>query len=244
MRFRHWLILSGMALLTASSEAYPADCISARSILADVEKLCGNLKVVTRTRDDPRPNVRVSAVYVEFVDPRTAAERIYNQTIKAWVGHMLFDVAIDVGRDQKAEDTLTIASFYRSPRLLSVRYDRWGCCGSHGGGGPETINVDLGREAILVTSDLFRLDDVANFCWQQFVDMPEKGGDSFKWPFPTGASLAATRALRDPRDWSFTGTGAELAFGPLMGYAAGPYTCRLQNPDLARMVQPGVTAPP
>jgi hypothetical protein len=254
-----------------------ADCISTRETYdssgrhtvdvsmaadGDIRKFCGPLKVVIRERDsDPRPNVRISAVYLEFDTPQLTSEQLYNEIIHRWVDRINFDMPVNIGPDQKHEQILDISSFYRSTRLISATYFQWLCCGAHGIGGATAINVDVERNALLVPKDLFHLGAVANFCWEQF---DRSGGDDhFRRYLPRerdfadsdfegdkvsdrlgGGSLGMFAAtLAESTGWSFTDAGAVLSFGPLLGYL-GQYTCKLGNADLRHVVRSGVRAPP
>src|SRR5262249_30058695 len=77
---------------------------------AQAKASCGSLRVVTRTRDDPRPNVRVSATYLEFENPLTRGERLYNELIVKQLGHLSFSGKID-DPGFKHEHILQIQSF-------------------------------------------------------------------------------------------------------------------------------------
>ena len=269
-------LLFGLAL-TAPMEGRAADCISTRDSYdsagretvdvsmaadADVRKFCGPLQVVVRERDnDPRPNVRISAVYLEFGEPQLASEQVYNEVIQRWVDRIKFDMPVNIGPHGKHEQILQISSFYRSTRLISATYLQWLCCGAHGIGGSTAMNVDIERNALLVPRDLFHLGAVANYCWEQFdrIDgeqtfrrhVPREKdfadndfeGDKISDRFGGGSLGMFAATLAESTWWSFTDAGAVLSFGPLLGYL-GQYSCKLENADLRRMVRSGVQAPP
>jgi hypothetical protein len=270
-----WLLLA--LGLSAPMEGRAADCISTRDNYdssgretvdvsmatdSDIRKFCGPLQVIVRERvNDPRPNVRILAVYLEFDRPQLAADQVYNEIIHRWVDRIDFDVPVNIGPDQKYEQILRISSFYRSARLISATYSQWLCCGAHGIGGSTAINVDLDRNALLVPKDLFHLGAVANFCWEQFDRIGDDQyfrrslsrerdfadgdfeGDKV-WERFGGGSLGTFAAtLPNSERWSFTDAGAVLSFGPLLGYL-GQFSCQLKNADLRRMVRSGVQTPP
>ena len=176
MRFRDFacLMLLGVGLLGASCAAHAADCITGQSAVlslvedSDVRAICGALAIRVRARDDPRGNVNIFATYPEFEDPKTPAERRYNEWIRELVGTMNFDDPLDVPVDHANEDLLAVSSLYRSPRLISASYSRWLCCGAHGMTVAGAINIDVGQGTLLSPGDLIDMGTVANLCWQQF----------------------------------------------------------------------------
>jgi hypothetical protein len=275
MSYLRWLLF-GLAL-TVPMEGRAADCISTRDSYdsagrqtvdvtmaadADIRKFCGPLQVVVRERhNDPRPNVRISAVYLEFEGPRLASEQVYNEVIRRWVDRMTFDMPVNIGPHEKHEQVLEISSFYRSTRLISATYFQWLCCGAHGIGGSTAINVDIENNAVLVPKHLFHLGAVANFCWEQFDRVDGEHhfrkhvsrerdftdgdfeGDKISDRFGGGSLGMFAATFAEPTWWSFTDDGAVLSFGPLLGYL-GQYSCKLMNADLRHVVRSGVQAPP
>ena len=276
MMFRRPVValLMSVGLLTTPTTSRAMDCVVVRDDYdsagqpiigvtlaqsAQAKALCGSLKVVTRTRNDPRPNVRVSTTYLEFENPLTKGERLYNELIGKAVGQLSLSGKID-DPAFKHEHILDIHSFYRSPRLLSAQYLIWLCCGAHGFASSIAVNIDMERNAVLVPADLFRVGAVANFCWRQFNALDGQGTFARQLPLdkeftdsdferPRSASeprtlRAFSETLTNPGSWSFTDSKIEIWFGYLLGYAPGPMVCSMDNAELRRMTRDGVNAPP
>ncbi len=123
-----------------------------------------------------------------------------------------------------------------------MKFAEWVCCGAYGSGGFYALNVDAANGTMLVPERWFHLDEVAAACWYQFVD-GDKGGEPFRRLYPLREAIDRfSENLRRPSIWSFSHRGAELQFSALMGYASGPYTCRLSYPELAKSTVAGLRA--
>jgi hypothetical protein len=164
-----------------------ADCVAVRQDDIGIVKQagCGELKLMSRKRDDKRPDVDIGATWIEFAAPAGPAEWRYNDWIKRQVATINFDKPIDLAAGRKNEDRFAIHSLYRSPRLISARYARLRCCGAAG----ETtiyqsVNVDIARWTLFSPDDFVSLGATANACWRRFAD-EEKRGATFAraWPF-------------------------------------------------------------
>ena len=241
---------------------------------ADTRATCGRLIARARTRDDSRANINVSATYLEFDDPRDAAERRYNEWIGGVVATMDFDRPITLSENEKVEDVLVLESLYRSRSLISAAYSRWLCCGAHGLSAGGSINIDVASGMIASPQDLFSLPMVAEQCWRRFAALPGPiagQGDLFKQDYPMDRpfsdkdfeddptnppvrgpakpSVEKTvrlfrSTLRRSSNWTFTGRGAAVEFGMLLGYIGANFECVLDNAALKQMVRPGVSVPP
>jgi len=204
----------------------------------------GHLRFRSRKRTDVNPNVDIHATYVEFDEPRTAAERLFNEQVLKLVDRLPFAQSIDPKTTSTWQDTIDVRTIYRSPRLISVKFAEWVCCGAYGSGGYYTLNIDAANGTMLVPERWFHLDEVAAACWYQFVD-GDKGGEPFRRLYPLREAIERFgENLRRPSIWSFSHHGAEQQFSALMGYASGPYTCRLGYPKLAKTAVAGVELPP
>jgi hypothetical protein len=277
MAFRGLCFLLFAMLLPTAGQA--ADCVSVRQgdVSLAQDAACGNLRVAVRKRDDPRPNIDIAATWIEFTVPGNAGEWRYNDWIRKQVATLNFDKPINLTPDLKSEDRLVVDSLYRSERLISARYARWVCCGSHGDTIYSSVNVDIERWTLLAPDDLVDRAAAANFCWRQFGDL-KKRGDAFAKAYPRerpwteddfdGRQIGPimrdmigpvvinpqpsrdrsqrifTSVVKDQGRWSFTGQGALIDFGELLGFAPGPFFCTFQNADLKEMARPGAAFPP
>ena len=125
-----------------------------------------------------------------------------------------------------------------------VKFAEWVCCGAYGSGGFYSVNIDAANGTILAPERWFHLDEVAAACWYQFVD-GNKGGEPFRRLYPLREAIDRFgENLRRPSIWSFSQRGVELQFSALMGYASGPYTCRLDYSDLTKSAVAGFQLPP
>jgi uncharacterized protein len=204
----------------------------------------GRLRFRSRKRAEVNPNVDIHATYAEFDSPRTPAERLFNAHVTKLVNRLPFSEPVDPRTTSTWQDTIDIRAVYLSPRLVASSFAQWVCCGAHGSGGVYTVNIDSAAGTVLVPDRWFRLDEVAAACWYQFVE-GEKGGETFRQIYPLRDAIERfSEALRRPAIWSFSRRGVDLQFSALMGYAGGPYTCRLPYPDLAKTALPGVQLPP
>ncbi len=202
------------------------------------------LRFQSRKKMDVNPNVDIHATYVEFERPQTPAERLFNEQVLKLVDRLPFSQSIDPKTTSTWQDTIDVRTIYRSPRLISVKFAEWVCCGAYGSGGYYTLNLDAANGAMLVPERWFHLDEVAAACWYQFVD-GDKGGEPFRRLYPLREAIERfSENLRRPSIWSFSHRGAELQFSALMGYASGPYTCRLGYPELAKSTVAGFQLPP
>ena len=113
--------------------AQAADCITVRQgdVAIVQEARCGDLKLMSRKRDDSRPNIDIAATWIEFTLPSSPGEWRYNEWVRRQIATLNFDRPIQLAPDHKSEDRFALDSFYRSDRLISVRYARRICCGGH-----------------------------------------------------------------------------------------------------------------
>jgi len=163
-----------------------ADCITVRQDDVGIVKDsgCGELKLMSRKRDDKRPNIDIGATWIEFAVPAGPAEWRYNDWIKRQVATINFDKPINLAPELKSEDRFAIHSLYRSGRLISARYARWVCCGGSSETIYQSVNVDIARWTLFSPDDFVDLGAAANTCWRRFAD-DEKRGEAFAraWPF-------------------------------------------------------------
>jgi hypothetical protein len=246
--------------------------IAALSLVADADarQVCGSLTIRVRARNDPRLNVNVFSTYPEFDNPRDAAEKRYNDWIRGVVATMDFDRPLVLTEHEKVEDVLVLASLYRSRRLISAAYSRWLCCGAHGISARGSINIDATSGVLVQPQTLVSLAAAANECWRQFAALPgplDRQGDLFKQDYPRdrpfsdrdfesepvrgplAPSIEKTvrlfhSTLKRSSNWTFTGRGADVDFGMVLGYVGAAFICTLDNATLKPMVQPGVSLPP
>ena len=204
----------------------------------------GRLRFRARKRTEANPNVDIHANYVEFDSPRTATERLFNADVTKLVDRLPFSAPVDARMTSTWQNTIDVRAVYLSSRLVAASFAQWMCCGARGSGGIYTVNVDVAAGTVLVPERWFRLDEVAAACWYQFVD-GEKGGEAFRQIYPLRDAIERfSDTLRWPSIWSFSRRGVDLQFSTLMGYAGGPYTCRLAYPELAKTALAGVQLPP
>jgi uncharacterized protein len=202
------------------------------------------LRFRSRRNTDVNPNVDIHATYVEFERPQTPAERLFNEQVLKLVDRLPFSQSIDPKTTNTWQDTIDVRTIYRSPRLIAVKFAEWVCCGAYGSGGFYTVNIDVANATVLVPDRWFHLDEVAAACWYQFVD-GDKGGEPFRRLYPLREAIERfSENLRRPSIWSFSHRGAELEFSALMGYASGPFTCRLGYAELAKTAVAGFHLPP
>src|SRR4051812_24331557 len=165
--------------------AEAADCITVRqgdvTVVRDAR--CGDLKLMSRKRDDSRPNIDVAATWIEFAQPSSPGEWRYNEWVRGQIATLNFDKPIQLAPDRKSEDRFAIDSFYRSDRLISVRYARRMCCGGHDDTIYGSVNVDIARWTLFSPDDLVSLGAAANACWRQFGDDSQRG-DAFTQVYP------------------------------------------------------------
>lgn len=240
----------------------------------DARAICGRLVARVRARDDSGGSIDVSATYLEFDEPRHAAERRYNEWIGGVVATMDFDRPIALSENEKVEDVLVLTSLYRSKRLISAAYSRWLCCGAHGVSAGGSINIDAATGAPVSPEGLVSLPAVANECWRQFAALPsplDRQGDLFKQDYPMDRPFSERDFEDDPgsptvrgpvkpsvdktarlfrstlkrsSNWTFADRGAAIGFGWLLGYVGAEFDCLLDNAALRQMARPGVPIPP
>ncbi len=204
----------------------------------------GRLRFRSRKKTDVNPNVDIHATYVEFDGTLTPAERLFNEQVLKLVNRLPFSQSIDPRTTNTWQDTIDVRTIYRSPRLIAVKFAEWVCCGAHGSGGFYTVNIDAANGMTLAPERWFHLDEVAAACWYQFVD-GDKGGEPFRRLYPLREAIDRfSENLRRPSIWSFSQRGVELQFSALMGYASGPYTCRLGYAELSKATIAGFQLPP
>jgi uncharacterized protein len=198
----------------------------------------------TRRKTDVNPNVDIHATYVEFERPQTPAERLFNEEVLKLVDRLPFSQSIDPKTTNTWQDTIDVRTIYRSPRLIAAKFAEWVCCGAYGSGGFYTVNIDATSGTVLAPERWFHLDEVAAACWYQFVG-GDKGGESFRRLYPLREAIERfSENLRRSSIWSFSHRGVELQFSALMGYASGPFTCRLGYAELAKSTVAGFQLPP
>jgi hypothetical protein len=239
-----WSFCSLVALtwLMPSVEASAVDYLAA-AISGDAATLCGRVSMQSRSREEP-PQVKVEANYPQFDAPRSAAERFYNEWVTGLVARMSFEGQIVIPPGAKDEEVLAIESLYLSSKLMSARASTWICCGAHGYSISTATNLDIERGAMLDPRDLFRLDAVADFCWRQFSEFPDQGGEDFKRDVPRESAAARFASmLRDQQSWSFIEPGAAVDFGYFRAYAFGPYVCEIGKDDLRALARPNAVLP-
>ncbi len=204
----------------------------------------GRLRFRSRKKADVNMNVDIHATYVEFEAPRTPGERHFNEQVLKLVDRLPFGQSIDPKTTNTWQDTIDVRTIYRSPRLISVKFAEWVCCGAYGSGGFYTVNIDAANGTMLAPERWFHLDEVAAACWYQFVE-GDKGGEPFRRLYPLREAIERfSENLRRPSIWSFSQRGVELQFSALMGYASGPFTCRLGYPELSKTTIAGFQLPP
>ena len=179
------LLLILLAAALAPGTAMAEDCLVARQgeISIVPGPACEGLEIKSRKRTAPPSNVDISATWVEFTEPRNAGEWRYNDWIGKQVAMLNFERPIRAAADQPSEDRFSLASLYRSPRLISARYARWVCCGVRGDTLYGSINVDLARWTLFAPDGLVSLGAAANFCWRQFA-AESRRGESFAKAYP------------------------------------------------------------
>lgn len=165
--------------------AEAADCITVRQddVTVVQEARCGDLRVMSRKRDDSRSNIEVGATWIEFALPSGPAEWRYNEWVRRNLATLNFDRPIDLAADRRSEDHFTIDTFYRSDRLISARYARRLCCGAQGKTLYGAVNVDITRWTLFSPDDLVSLGAAANACWRQFGDDRTRG-EAFAEAYP------------------------------------------------------------
>src|SRR6476661_5500359 len=165
--------------------AEAADCITVRqgdvTVVRDAR--CGDLKVLSRKRDDLRPNIDVAATWIEFALPSSPAEWRYNEWVRKQLATLNFDKPLNLSSELKSEDRFVIHSLYRSDRLISARYSRSVCCGGNADTFYGSLNVDITRWTLFSPDDLVSLGAAANACWRRFAD-DSKRGAAFAQAYP------------------------------------------------------------
>ncbi|HYD06509.1 MAG TPA: hypothetical protein VEC60_12330, partial [Reyranella sp.] len=169
-------------LLSGVAEA--RDCITVRQddVAIVKDSGCGDLRLMSRKRDDPRPNIDIGATWIEFAVPAGPGEWRYNDWVGRQVATLNLDKPIKLAPEGRSEDRVTVESLYRSDALISARYSRRMCCGV-GSTVYGSINVDLRRWTLVSPDDLVSLGAAANVCWRQFAD-DGRHGEAFAaaWP--------------------------------------------------------------
>jgi hypothetical protein len=227
--------------------------------------LDGRLRFGLRRGPNREPNIAVVAEIVEFDQPRTSGERLFNQLVAEAAAKLPLTETFDTSQVGKLEQKLLLSSLYRSATFISAGYEHLVCCGSHGMSYARAINVDLRKGEVFSPRDTLRLGLLANACRLQFEladDLPLLNGprypaffslkrnfrdDDFEpgtvVPYEEGTVRTFSEILNEPRNWAFSRSGAEISFGFLQGYASGPYLCHLTNAELNKMTRAGVKFP-
>jgi hypothetical protein len=177
------VLIPGLAEAADCVTVRPGDVTVGQGDIAIVKDAgCGDLKLMSRSRDDNRPNMDIGATWIEFAAPAGPAEWRYNDWIKRQVATINFDKPINLAPELRREDRFAINSLYRSGRLISARYAR--CCGGKGETIYQSVNVDIARWTLFSPDDFVSLGAAANACWRRFAD-EEKRGEAFArtWPF-------------------------------------------------------------
>lgn len=214
---RRVLVFLLAVLLPGLAEA--ADCVIARDgnvSLVDAEP-CNGLRLMSRQRDDPRPNVEVAATWVEFAEPRDAGEWRYNEWVREQLRVLNFDRPLAAASEGRSEERLGVASLYRSPRLISARYARWVCCDMQISTIYASVNVDIGRWTLFSPDELVSLSEAADRCWQRFAADRERG-PVFAAAYPRGRAL-----IDDDFDRRWIGRTMHAMLGPIV---LEPYVSR------------------
>jgi len=205
----------------------------------DVRAVCGSLKLIDRHRNDPRPQVQISATYVVFDPAKTLAERRYNEWVGIRPAQMNFSGPIDT--PDSTEDTL-IGELYRSPKLLSASIGGWVCCGAHGMSWAEYLNVDpeTGRDIHL--DELVEIAPVSDFCWKMFAELTGPMDDQGKFFSERYPRVDFVKHVQGA-GWSVRQSGLAVDFGYLLGYVGAGFVCEIRNEDLRRFTRTGVSVP-
>jgi hypothetical protein len=179
------LFLAALLALLMPGLAEAADCITVRQgdIALVKQAGCGELRVLSRKRDERQANVDIAATWIEFAVPAGPAEWRYNDWIHKQVATLNFEKPIKLTPELYNEDRLAIDSLYRSPRLISARYARWVRFGPDGNTLYGSLNVDIARWTLWSPDNLVSLGHAANACWRRFADENERG-EAFArdWP--------------------------------------------------------------
>lgn len=227
--------------------------------------LDGRLRFGLRRGPNREPNIAVVAEIVEFFQPQTFGERLFNQLVEEAAAKLPLTETFDAAQVGKLAQMLLLNSLYRSATFISAGYEQWVCCGSHGMSYARAINVDLRRGEIFVPRETLRLGSLANACRPQFEqaeEIPLLNGPRYAAyfslkrnfrddDFEAGTVVADEEAtvrtfskiLNEPENWAFSRLGVAISFGFLEGYASGPYLCHLTNAELNKMARTGIKFP-
>lgn len=227
--------------------------------------LGSRLRFGLRRGANREPNIAVVAELLEFDQPRTPGERLFNQLVVEAAAKLPLTETFDATQVGKLEQKLVLQTLYRSTTFISAGYEHWVCCGSHGMDYAQAINVDLRKGEIFAPRETLRLGMLANACRLQFEladDFPLLNGPQYPAYFSLkrhfrdddfeegkvvsdeeGAVPTFSDILNEPGNWAFSRSGVAISFGFLQGYAAGPYLCLLTNAELTKMARAGVRFP-
>lgn len=227
--------------------------------------LDGRLRLGLRRGPNREPNIAVVAEIIEFDQPRTSGERLFNQLVAEAAAKLPLTETFDATQAGKLERKLVLQTLYRSATFISAGYEHWVCCGSHGMAYAQAINVDLRKGEIFAPRETLRLGLLANACRLQFElaeEMPLLNGprypvyfslkrnfrdDDFEEgnvvPDEEGSVRTFSDILNEPGNWAFSQSGVAISFGFLQGYADGPYSCLLTNAELNKMARARVRFP-
>lgn len=117
---------------------------------------------------------------------------------------------------------------YGSPRLLSIRIEKWEYNGgAHGRDSSNALNIDLTSNSEFVVASVFdasALGQLTRFCLGAIT--PESARLEAK-DDPTRLRETIASSLSDAKSWVFGPERAVIDFGLVDGYAAGHYSCEI-----------------
>ena len=227
--------------------------------------LDGRLRFGLRRGPNREPNIAVVAEIVEFDQPRTSGERLFNQLVAESAAKLPLTETFDATQVSRLEQMLLLYTLYRSATFISAGYEQWVCCGSHGMSYARAINVDLRKGEIFAPREMLRLGLLANACRLQFEqaeEIPLLNGPRYAAYFslkrnfrdddfeagtvvPDEEATVRTfsKILNEPENWAFSRSGVVISFGFPQGYADGPYACHFTNAELNKMARTGIKFP-
>ena len=162
-----------------------------------------------------------------FTSPQSTVERLVNT--RADEGLRGEPSGLQEGVEAKGlrySENWTLS--YGSPRLLSIRVERWEYNGgAHGSGARDALNFDLTSDSELVVTlifDVSALGQLTRFCvgaMRPESARLEAGDDSSR------LREAIASSLPDAKRWVFEREGAVIDLGLIDGYARGRYFCEI-----------------
>lgn len=257
MTFR---LLLGFALLILPASARAADCLSVRTDFDDVNGFsvlnmsvgqddkaiaaCGKLRIIQRRRDDPRPDVHVTASYVEFEAATGPMEARYNEWIRKRVEEVPLTGPFEGTGPAKGRAAYFFFedSLYRSNRLLSASVFTNDCCRAHEYRWSHHLNIDPKTGHDVQLDDLVEIAPVADTCWKMFAELTgpmQDQGKIFSEQYPRSDFATILRRA----GWSVQQGGLAIDFAFLLGYVGAEFGCQIRNEDLPRFVKAGVSVP-